>query len=74
LTVTRGKRAPFIVQPLAESGGRDWLAELELTNEDLELIGTLGAAATKAHESPAVVKAIRDEYKRVAALAAPEES
>lgn len=66
LTVTRGKRAPFIVQPL--DGGRDWLAELEATAADLDAIGSLGRAATKAHASPQILAAISGEYKRVAAL------
>ena len=73
LTVTRGKRAPFIVKPLDAAPARDWLAELELTNEDLDLIGALGAAARKAHAAPEVLETIRDEYKRVAALGKEDE-
>lgn len=76
LTITRGKRAPFIVEPLdipKDTSGRDWLAELALTNEDLDLIKALGTAATEAHAAPVVVKVIREEYKRVAALASEVE-
>lgn len=29
LTVTRGKRSPFVVQPLTEAPARDWSAEVE---------------------------------------------
>lgn len=70
LTVTRGKRAPFVVQPLtvSDESGRDWLAELALTDGDRDAVAALGVAATKAHASPVVVKVIRDEYKRVATL------
>lgn len=72
LTVKRGSRSPFVVEPLdvpKDTSGRDWLAELALTNEDLDLIGALGAAATEAHASPVILNVIREEYKRVAALA-----
>lgn len=72
LTVKRGSRAPFVVEPLdipKDTSGRDWLAELALTNEDLDLIKALGTAATEAHASAVIVKVIREEYKRVAALA-----
>lgn len=72
LTVKRGSRAPFVVEPLdvpKDESGRDWLAELALTNEDLELVGALGKAASEAHASPVIVKVIRAEYTRVSKLA-----
>ena len=72
LTVTRGKRQPFTIQPLGDDSGRDWLDELEQTDEDLDLLRALGTAATKAHAPADVVEAIRDEYKRVAALGSPD--
>ena len=69
LTVTRGKRAPFVVQPLTapeppkDTSGRDWLKELAETQGDLDLIAGLGAAAKAAHAGPTVLGLIRDEYK-----------
>lgn len=68
LTVTRGKRAPFVVEPLNPAPVRDWLTELEQTDEDLDLLAALGTAASKAKAAPDILEAIRDEYKRVAAL------
>lgn len=66
LTVTRGKRSPFVVQPLApakDTSGRDWLTELADTGGDAELIGALGKAARSAGAQPAVLDVIRDAYK-----------
>ena len=66
LTVTRGKRAPFIVQPLAQpadTSGRDWLTELADTGGDVELIAALGRAAEAAHALPAVIAVIRKAYQ-----------
>lgn len=70
LTVTRGKRAPFTVQPLASpqqkaTSGRDWLKELQLTNGDLDAITALGKAAKAANASPAVIATLLAEHKRV---------
>lgn len=65
LTVTRGKRAPFTVEPLQpvkaakDESGRDWLKELSLTDGDVEAMRALGNAAIKAHASPAILKMIR---------------
>lgn len=73
LTVTRGKRAPFTVQPLGEmpkpkdESGRDWLKELSLTDSDIDLISALGAAAKTANATPQVIAVIRSEYQRVKA-------
>jgi hypothetical protein len=61
LTVTRGKRAPFVVQPLGP--GRDWLTELEETDGDVDLISALGLAARSAGAAPDVLAVIREAYK-----------
>lgn len=68
LTVTRGKRAPFIVQPITpavkpkDESGRDWLLEVADANGDLELLTTLGQAATTAHANPSILAVIRQAY------------
>jgi len=73
LTVTRGKRAPFIVQPLqADTSGRDWLAELDAAGDDHDLIGTLGVAARNAHAPAEVLDVIRRKFKGHAVPADPE--
>lgn len=59
LTITRGKRAPFVVQPLV---ARDWLAELADTGGDADLIGALGIAARNAGADEDVLAKIRDAY------------
>lgn len=66
LTVSRGKRAPFTVQPLEQpkdESGRDWLKELAETDGDADLIGALGVAAKNAHASPTVLTVIREAYQ-----------
>lgn len=56
-----------------DTTGRDWRAELELAGDDLGAIATLGAAATKAHADPDIVKEIRAVFSRVKnASVAPE--
>lgn len=70
LTVTRGKRAPFVVQPLIE---RDWLAELADTGGDLDLIGALGKAARAAGAKDDVLTKIRDAYHESHAKTTEEE-
>jgi len=72
LTVTRGKRSPFIVQPLVtepvkDTSGRDWLKELSLAGDDLDAITALGGAARIAHAGDTVLGMILAEYKRVQA-------
>jgi len=67
LTVTRGKRAPFTVQPLPDEptrdeSGRDWLVELADAEGDADLIGALGQAARSAGAQPAVLNVIRKAY------------
>jgi hypothetical protein len=69
LTVTRGKRSPFIVQPLdppkprVDESGRDWLTELADTQGDVSAIEALGSAAKEAHAKEATLTVIRAAYK-----------
>lgn len=68
LTVTRGKRAPFVVQPIAtapvkDTSGRDWLTELADTNGDLDAIQALGHAAATAGAQGPVLNIIRQAYQ-----------
>lgn len=75
LTVTRGKRAPFVVQPLdpaKDESGRDWLTELADTDGDLDAINALGQAAKSAHASAPILATIRAAYKEAKAAQAPE--
>lgn len=69
LTVSRGHRSPFTVQPLTappkpkDESGRDWLAELNLAGDDLAAVNALGAAASAAHASDqtmALLRGVRD--------------
>ena len=65
LTVTRGKRAPFTVEPLPsepDTSGRDWLVELADADGDVGLIEALGVAALNAGALPAVLNVIRKAY------------
>jgi len=66
LTVTRAKRAPFTVQPIAgpraDKSGRDWLAELAQTGGDIDLITALGKAAKEAGASREVIGTITKAY------------
>jgi hypothetical protein len=69
LTVTRGKRAPFNVTPLAtapqkDESGRDWLKELAATEGDIDLITALGGAAKAAHARPEIMAMIRAEHQK----------
>lgn len=63
LTVTRGKRAPFTVQPLPDESGRDWLTELADAGGDADLISALGIAARNAGAQKAVLDVIRKAYQ-----------
>jgi len=66
LTVTRGRRSPFVVQPLTppkDESGRDWLTELADANGDPDLIAALGTAARAANALPAVLTVIRKAYQ-----------
>jgi hypothetical protein len=73
LTVTRGKRSPFTVQPLSapqepkDESGRDWLAELNEAGEDLTKVAALGAAASAAHANRQTITLIRAVYDRLTA-------
>ncbi|MFF2054140.1 hypothetical protein ACFVU2_21215 [Leifsonia sp. NPDC058194] len=64
LTVTRGKRAPFTVQPL---NGRDWLTELEQAAGNLEAIGALGQAAKAAGAPDPIMLALSNAYREAQA-------
>jgi pyruvate carboxylase len=65
LTVTRGKKAPFVVQPLTtkDTSGRDWLTELAAADGNADAIEALGVAARTAGAQPAVLTVIRQAYK-----------
>jgi hypothetical protein len=73
LTVSRGKREPFTVQPLpdtpapvaTDTSSRDWLAELADANGDLSAIVALGKAAKTAHAGDDINAAILAEWQRV---------
>ena len=60
LTVTRGKREPFVVQPLGPA--RDWLGELDAASGDVDMIRALGTAARAAGAPPEVLTVIRQSY------------
>lgn len=60
LTVTRGKRTPFIVNPIDDSG-RDWLVELAALNTVDEIAG-LGADARAAGASAETMAKITAAY------------
>jgi hypothetical protein len=64
LTVSRGKRAQFTVQPLriVDTSGRDWLTELADANGDADLISALGLAARAAGAQKPVLDVIRKAY------------
>jgi hypothetical protein len=67
LTITRGKRAPITVQPLAETPARDWLVELEQARGDVDLLGGLGVAAKQAGADDDTLTAIRTAYQEAKA-------
>lgn len=70
LTIRRGKRSPFTVQPLEtpkDTSGRDWLKELSEAGGDVNLLFALGTAAKNANAAQAVMKTIAAEYNRVKA-------
>lgn len=48
LTVTRGKRKNFTVQPLPAAPTRDWAAETELAGNDVDALKALWTAAKNA--------------------------
>lgn len=65
LSVKRGRRIPFTLQPLitADTSGRDWLAELAIAEDDLDAIAALGKAARDAHALPAILTVIRAKFQ-----------
>ncbi|UAJ78344.1 hypothetical protein IT072_13865 [Leifsonia sp. ZF2019] len=60
LTVTRGKRAPFVVQPIGP--GRDWITELEQVEGNPEAIAALGVAAKNAGADAETLDVIRGAF------------
>jgi hypothetical protein len=64
LTVSRGKRAQFTVQPLRieDTSGRDWLTELAKANGDASAILALGHAAKAAGAKRQLLDVIRKAY------------
>lgn len=68
LTVTRGKRAPFVVQPIVteqpkDTSGRDWLVELTDAQGDVDAIKALGTAARAAHAGDVIIGVILAAYQ-----------
>lgn len=65
LTVTRGRRAHYEVQPIdppKDTSGRDWLVELASANGDRDAINALGNAAKAAHAAETVMEVIRQAF------------
>lgn len=70
LTVKRGSRAPFVVEPLdvpKDTSGRDWLKELADTQGDVGAIEALGKAAHTAHAADKMLTVIRSAYQNAKA-------
>jgi len=69
LTQSRGKRAPFTVQPLAatkDMSGRDWLTELAVAAQiDKNAVASLGAAAKTAHASKVIIDMISTAWREL---------
>lgn len=61
LTITRGKREPFTVQPLGPA--RDWATELEAAQGDPNVIRTLGIQARAAGASDETLAALTAAFK-----------
>lgn len=76
LTVTRGKRAPFTVQPLSppkDTSGRDWLTELaDATQIDQAAVGQLGKEAKAANAGPVIVSLITKAWHELGQAAVTE--
>lgn len=73
LTATRGKRAPFTVQPLKVSAtspapSRDWLSELALAGDNLDAVKALGNAAIAAHVTADILNQIRARRDQLQAV------
>lgn len=60
LTVTRGKRAPFVVQPLGPA--RDWHTELKSADGDPDQIRALGIQARAAGASDDILATLTKAY------------
>lgn len=70
LMVSRGKRKPFIVQPLVLPKQRDWLQEIEQAAGNVDALRALGNAALEAKAAPGVITAIRTAVNNAAKEAA----
>ncbi len=64
LTVTRGKRKPFKVEPLTV---RDWYRDLKLAGTNIEAVILLGKAAKLSQATPDVIKDITNRYNELKA-------
>lgn len=62
ITVSRGTKKPYTVQPLPTEVKRDWLAELEQAGDNLDTVAALGSAARKANAPEKTLDTIRDQY------------
>lgn len=72
LTTTRGRRAPFTVQPLTaapapkDTSGRDWLTELATAAQiDKNAVASLGTAAKTAHASKVIIDMITQAWREL---------
>jgi hypothetical protein len=68
LTVTRGRRKPVTIQPLAPA--RDWLAELATAGDNLDAVYALGVAAKQANAPTEIRDTIRAHYDQLKAATA----
>jgi hypothetical protein len=65
LTVTRGKRKPFKVEPLTV---RDWYRDIRLAGTNIDKIIELGKAARAANAADDVIKEITARYNELKSL------
>jgi hypothetical protein len=59
LTATRGRRKAFAVTPLIEAAPRDFMAEAEQANGDVDLLKALWTAAQRAGQPAEILDTIR---------------
>jgi len=62
ITVSRGTKKPYTVQPLTEPAQRDWLAELDLAGDDIGAVTALGGAARAAGAPAPVIAALLEKH------------
>lgn len=65
LTVTRGKREPFTVQPLVEAPKRNWTAELKMAGTDIDAVAALGRAASTSGADSSVLKTLAARWQEL---------